>query len=189
MVIHTCDRCGKNFPKLWKLRRHQERQFQCRQKIIPKVIQPLPAPLVPPIIQSPKNQENDPKTGSSPSTQANREEQAEPSEVTQDKFIDRHARKPREHMKTWGADCAEDADDEAFEENIPQEVGPSEVEQQDAQEQDAIPKEPIQEDIIFKECPVGRDPERPHRNHSLMSKWVGKIPIQMTIQHMHLFNQ
>ena len=103
MVIHTCDRCGKNFPKLWKLRRHQERQFQCRQKIIPKVIQPLPALLVLPIIQSPKNQENDPKTGPSPSTQANREEQAGPSKVTQGKFIDRHARKPREHMKTWGA--------------------------------------------------------------------------------------
>ncbi|GES91526.1 hypothetical protein GLOIN_2v1480811 [Rhizophagus clarus] len=138
MVIHTCDRCDKNFPKLWKLRRHQERQFQCCQKIILKVIQPLPALLVLPIIQSPKNQENDPKT---------------------DKFIDRHARKPREHMKTWGVrlhrkwfkvtgeeldlplnlkECQRlhhellQADDEAFEENIPQKAGPSEVEQQDA---------------------------------------------------------
>ncbi|GBB86911.1 hypothetical protein RclHR1_13360008 [Rhizophagus clarus] len=34
----------------------------------------------------------------------------------------------------------------------------------------------LRKDIIFKECPVGRDPERPHRNRSLMSKWVGKIP-------------
>ncbi|GBC00953.1 hypothetical protein RclHR1_40090001 [Rhizophagus clarus] len=136
-------------------------------------------------------------------TQANREEQAGPSKVIQDKFIDRHARKPREHMKTWDArlrrrwlevtgeeldlplnlkECQRlhhellQADDEAFEKNIPQEVGPSKVEQQDAQEQDTIPKEPIQEDIIFKECSVGRDPERPHRNRSLMSKWVGKIP-------------
>ncbi|GBB95633.1 hypothetical protein RclHR1_25800002 [Rhizophagus clarus] len=32
------------------------------------------------------------------------------------------------------------ADDKAFKENIPQEVGPSEVKRQDAQEQDAIPK-------------------------------------------------
>ena len=32
------------------------------------------------------------------------------------------------------------ADDEAFEEIIPQEVGPSKVVRQDAQEQDAIPK-------------------------------------------------
>ncbi|GBB95563.1 hypothetical protein RclHR1_25650002 [Rhizophagus clarus] len=68
------------------------------------------------------------------------------------------------------------ADDKAFEENIPQEVEPSEVERQDVQEQDAIPKEPTQEEIIFKECPVGRDLERQHRNRSLMSKWVGKIP-------------
>ncbi|GBB99182.1 hypothetical protein RclHR1_03440015 [Rhizophagus clarus] len=37
-------------------------------------------------------------------------------------------------------------------------------------------KKPTQEDIIFKECPVGRDPERPHRNRFLISKWVGKIP-------------
>ncbi|GBB99069.1 hypothetical protein RclHR1_03400021 [Rhizophagus clarus] len=90
MVIHTCDRCDENFPKLWKLRRHQKRQFQCRQKIIPKVIQPLPDPLVSPIIQSPKNQEDDPEAGPGPATQANREEQAGPSEVTQS-FQEEHA--------------------------------------------------------------------------------------------------
>jgi len=32
------------------------------------------------------------------------------------------------------------------------------------------------EDIYFKECSVGRDLERPHKNRSLMSKWVGKVP-------------
>ncbi|GBC04113.1 hypothetical protein RclHR1_05520001 [Rhizophagus clarus] len=44
-----------------------------------------------------------PKQVTAPSTQANREEQAGPSEFTQGKFIDRHARKPREHLKTWDA--------------------------------------------------------------------------------------
>ncbi|PKK57805.1 hypothetical protein RhiirC2_720983 [Rhizophagus irregularis] len=34
----------------------------------------------------------------------------------------------------------------------------------------------IPQDIIFKECPVGRDLERPHKNRSLMSKWVGEVP-------------
>ncbi|GBB83666.1 hypothetical protein RclHR1_10370003 [Rhizophagus clarus] len=57
-------------------------------------------------------------------------------------------------------------------------AGPSSPTQahRDVVQQDTIPKEPIQKDIIFKECPVGRDPERPHRNCFLMSKWVGKIP-------------
>ena len=32
------------------------------------------------------------------------------------------------------------------------------------------------EDIHFEECPVGRDLERPHKNRSLMSKWVGIVP-------------
>ena len=42
-----------------------------------------------------------------------------------------------------------------------------------------IPLNEIQEeeeDIHFEECPVGRDLERSHKNHSLMSKWVGKVP-------------
>ncbi|GBB85350.1 hypothetical protein RclHR1_01190026 [Rhizophagus clarus] len=55
--------------------------------------------------------------------------------------------------------------------------GPATQAHRDVEQQDTIPKEPAQEDIIFKECPVGRDLERPHRNHSLMSKWVGKIHI------------
>src|SRR5437763_14157337 len=42
-----------------------------------------------------------------------------------------------------------------------------------------IPLNEIQEeeeDIHFAECPVGRDLERSYKNHSLMSKWVGKVP-------------
>ena len=30
MVKHTCTRCGKSFPKLWKLRQHNERQYKCK---------------------------------------------------------------------------------------------------------------------------------------------------------------
>ncbi|CAG8825168.1 6888_t:CDS:1, partial [Dentiscutata erythropus] len=40
MVEHTCTRCGKNFPKLWKLRRYNERQYKCRPKVIPQITIP-----------------------------------------------------------------------------------------------------------------------------------------------------
>ena len=39
------------------------------------------------------------------------------------------------------------------------------VEQQDAQK-----------DTYFEECPVGRNLERPYKNWSLMSKWLGIVP-------------
>ena len=67
-----------------------------------------PEPIQAPISQD-KNQENDPEAGPGPSTQAYalappaREDQAGHSEDTQGKYIDRLARKPREHLKTWGA--------------------------------------------------------------------------------------
>jgi hypothetical protein len=44
-------------------------------------------------------------------------------------------------------------------------VDPNVIEQQDAQE-----------DLVFEECPVRRDLKRPHKNRSLMSKWLGKVP-------------
>ncbi|GBB90327.1 hypothetical protein RclHR1_17240002 [Rhizophagus clarus] len=54
--------------------------------------------------------------------------------------------------------------------------GPATQAHRDVEQQDTISKESAQEDIIFKECPVGRDLERPHRNRSLMSKWVINSP-------------
>ena len=30
MVEYTCTRCDKSFPKLWKLRRHNKRQYKCK---------------------------------------------------------------------------------------------------------------------------------------------------------------
>ncbi|RGB22172.1 hypothetical protein C1646_776508 [Rhizophagus diaphanus] len=70
----------------------------------------------------------------------------------------------------------DEADDEAHENDQKDpEAGPDK-ESSDIEQQDTIPKEPAQEDIIFKECPVGRDPERLLSNHSLLTKWVGKIP-------------
>ena len=87
MVVHTCDRCGKNFPKLWKLRRHRERQFQCRKKIIPKINQPTPEqatvsqvidqgtdpkPVNPPVNMINENI-HDPEAGPGLATQAHRE--------------------------------------------------------------------------------------------------------------------
>lgn len=87
-------------------------------------------------------------------------------------YIDRHARKSREHLKTWSARLRQrwievtgkerelpltlkecqllhhdllQADEEAFEEIIPQEGKPSEVERQDTQEQApySTPKAPL----------------------------------------------
>ncbi len=87
------------------------------------------------------------------------------------KYIDRHARKPREHLKTWGARLRRrwvevtseerelpltlkdyqllhhdllQADEEAFEEIIPQEGEPSEVERQDSKEQAPTPHQSLQ---------------------------------------------
>src|SRR5438128_2581863 len=40
-MIYTCDRCGKEFPKRWKLTRHTERQYQCKAKAF--VSEPVPA--------------------------------------------------------------------------------------------------------------------------------------------------
>ncbi|CAB4400719.1 unnamed protein product [Rhizophagus irregularis] len=74
------------------------------------------------------------------------------------------------------------ADDESFENNqIDPEAGPESTTQAHALAPPAreglapIPQGEV-EDIHFKECPVGRDLERPHENRSLMSKWVGDIP-------------
>src|SRR5438128_116101 len=59
-MVHTCDRCNKEFKKLWMLNRHlQNRKFPCRPRIIP-VTNPIP--------------QIDPETGPGPSTQAHREE-------------------------------------------------------------------------------------------------------------------
>ncbi|CAG8716457.1 13268_t:CDS:1, partial [Dentiscutata erythropus] len=40
MVEHPCTRCGKSFPKLWKLRCHNERQYKYRPKVIPQITIP-----------------------------------------------------------------------------------------------------------------------------------------------------
>src|ERR1043165_1205805 len=201
----TCERCGKECANPNKLREHLNRKFKCKpipiQTPVPQVKNqggiPIPRPQSPPPvpvihtrgkdrrgekpepipkIQAPISQEYDPEAGPGPSTQAYRKDQAGPSKDTQGKYIDRYARKPREHLKTWGArlrrrwvevtgeehdlpitlkDCQRlhhdllQADDEAFEEIIPKEVGSSEVEQQDAQEQTShpIPKPPANVNI------------------------------------------
>ncbi|GBB90380.1 hypothetical protein RclHR1_01730028, partial [Rhizophagus clarus] len=128
--------------------------------------------------------------------QANREEQAGPSEVTQSKFIDWHARKPREHLKTWGArlrqrwfkvtgeeldlplnlkECQRlhhdllQADDKAFKEEYAEYF-------EGMKKIASIEDHASEGDIHFKESPVGRDLERLHQNRSLMSKWEAKVP-------------
>ena len=175
----TCERCGKECANPNKLREHLNRKFKCKpipiQTPAPQIKNQggPPAPIVhvqgkdrrrekpepiPISIPQDKNQENDPEAGPGPSTQAYRE--GKPSEVEQQNAYDKHARKPREHLKTWGSrlrrrwievtgeerdlplnlkECQRlhhdllQADEEAFEEIIPQEGEPSEVERQDAQ--------------------------------------------------------
>ena len=121
-MIPPYPRCGKdNFKKTRDLTAHLERKFKCKQSPTPKHVSrpksPTPAPVVhvqgkdrrrekSESIQAPipqdKNQENDPETGPGPSTQAYRE--GKPSEVSpRGKYIDRLARKPREHLKIWSA--------------------------------------------------------------------------------------
>jgi len=53
MVEHTCTRCGKSFPKLWKLRRHNERQYKCKpiQVSIPQVKDQDESQMIAPIPQ------------------------------------------------------------------------------------------------------------------------------------------
>ena len=41
MVIHTCDRCGKDFPKLAKLRIYLERKNSCKLNIPNSITTPL----------------------------------------------------------------------------------------------------------------------------------------------------
>jgi hypothetical protein len=124
-MIPQCPRCGKDdFKKTRDLTSHLKRKFKCKLSPTlkpvsrPQSLTPAPVvhargndrrreklePIQAPIPQD-KNQENDPEAG--PSTQVYREGQGEPNEIeqqdTQGKYIDRYARKPREHLKTWGA--------------------------------------------------------------------------------------
>src|SRR6266511_2110969 len=116
-MIPPCPRCGKDdFKKTRDLSAHLKRKFKCKPSPAPVVHtkgkdrrreKPEPIPIS---IPQDKNQENDPEADLGPSTQAYtlaspaREGQVESSEVSsRGKYIDRHARKPREHQKTWDA--------------------------------------------------------------------------------------
>ena len=120
----TCASCGYKFTRPAKLRQHyQSNKNQYNQPPEDNTPTPVPRPQSPPPalvvhvrgkdrrkekpepIQTPilqdKNQENDPEAGPGPSTQEYRERRH--SKDTQGKYIDRYARKPKEHLKTWGA--------------------------------------------------------------------------------------
>ncbi|CAJ0639815.1 1510_t:CDS:1, partial [Entrophospora sp. SA101] len=44
-MIHTCDRCNKEFKKLWMLNRHlQNRKFPCKPNVIAPLISPIQVP-------------------------------------------------------------------------------------------------------------------------------------------------
>ena len=102
-----CIYCEKTFASPQKLQQHyKSNKNQCtssppshnitRPQSPDQILEQAPIPQV-------IDQEDDPEAGSGPSTQAYRE--GEPSEVEQQdaqegKYIDRYARKPREHLKT-----------------------------------------------------------------------------------------
>lgn len=132
--------------------------------------------VVPSVVEQ-QDAQDDPKAGPGPSTQVYREEKpkmidlsvVEGQDVTPEEsaqYIDRHARKSREHLKTWSVRLRQrwikvigeerelpitlkecqllhhdllQADEEAFEKIISQEGKPSEVERQDTQEQAHYP--------------------------------------------------
>jgi len=44
-MVHTCDRCNKEFKKLWMLNRHlQNRKFPCKPNVIAPLISPIQVP-------------------------------------------------------------------------------------------------------------------------------------------------
>ena len=123
MVEHTCTRCGKSFPKLWKLRRHNERQYKCRPKAtstsehipeqvfipqitdqegvqedIPRPRSPSPVPVV--HIRERDRRMEKPKAVIPTSERAG---SIAPIKEQEGEYIDRHARKSGEHLRTWGA--------------------------------------------------------------------------------------
>ncbi|GES95583.1 hypothetical protein RCL_jg9859.t1 [Rhizophagus clarus] len=51
IVEHTCIRCGKSFPKLWKFRRHNERQYKCRSMQAPIIENQEGSQIIAPTLQ------------------------------------------------------------------------------------------------------------------------------------------
>ena len=106
MVVHTCNRCEKKFPKLWKLRRHLERQYQCHQKNIPIVNQPAPEPqvVIPTPIPEPEPQIITPTLV--PETEFQKEVPVLGRDyITEEEaknWVNPNTRRPKEHYKTWG---------------------------------------------------------------------------------------
>ena len=118
----TCERCGKECANPNKLREHLNRKFKCKPILIQTLALQIkdkggpPAPVVharekdrrrekPAPIPQDQGGENDSETDPGSSTQAYAltppAREGQPSEIErQDAHIDKHARKPREHLKT-----------------------------------------------------------------------------------------
>src|SRR6266542_4146456 len=108
-MIPPCPRCGKDdFKKTRDLSAHLKRKFKCNPKTVrpkspeqqtpPRPRSPSPAPVVHTRerdrrMEKPKAIPPTPKPELSPP----------PGQNQVDKYIDRHARKSGEHLRTWGA--------------------------------------------------------------------------------------
>ncbi|PKC51725.1 hypothetical protein RhiirA1_483129 [Rhizophagus irregularis] len=198
----TCACCGYKFTRPAKLRQHyQSKKNQCspppeissqkegqKKANIPRPRSPSPTPA--PIVHTRGRDRQMEKPKAIPPTPE--PELAPPSGQNQgDKYIDRHARKTGEHLRTWGSrlrlrwfvitgeecdlpktlkECQRlhhdllQADDEARENDQEDpEAGPGPSTQTYREGLAPIPQNEDQ-DIHFKECFVGRDLERPHQN-------------------------
>ena len=149
-MVHTCDRCNKEFKKLWMLNRHlQNRKFPCRPRIIP-VTNPIP--------------QIDPEAGPGPSTQAHREE------ISQEEInllIALGLIEEPEIEECWPELGGTLLVDEAKSKKFRSQYRDSGLA--------SITVKPPPGDILFEETEVG-DPDRPHSSLSSLSKWQAIVP-------------
>ena len=161
-----CNRCGDGFATPQKLRQHINRKFKCKLKPISS-----PTPIVHiPELSVVERQDVQETTHLSIVDLANwlaKPEIKNNPTITNKKlpktdveWFDLMEKSSSKKQKKPKVPQPEDRRKEK-----PKVIDPSMIEQQDAQE-----------DLVFEECPVGRDLERPHKNRSLMSKWLGKVP-------------
>ena len=190
MVTYTCDRCGKNFPKLWKLRHHQGRQYQYRLQIFNSNIQPqLPKYITEvriPILQNkdqkePQNeveQQDAQKNGTYLSIEDLANWLVNPKIKNNLSIINKKIPKTdaewfdlmKNQAKRKSPNKSQKKTKISHQSKVDSKGRPGPLTQAHKKETINPEFQEVIEYIHFEECPVGRDLERSHRNHSLMSK-------------------
>jgi hypothetical protein len=174
-MILPCPRCGKDdFKKSHDRTNHLNRKNKCKPKAILEVQIHEPVPVIEPVVVPSSSQKE--TTHLSIDDLANwlaKPEIKNNPTITNKKLPKTDAEwfdlmeksTSKQQKKTKVSQPEEDPEAGPGPKTQTHREGKhSEVERQDTQ------------DIIFKECSVGRDLERPHKNQSSMSKWVGIVP-------------